>query len=79
MVRTGPDPVRTVAILDWCHLFEDFIGNLGVSFDEFRTGYVLAYTPKGVKREGWHEIRVEVKKPVPGKLEIRARKGYAGG
>ncbi|HET9372599.1 MAG TPA: VWA domain-containing protein [Vicinamibacterales bacterium] len=44
--------------------------------DEFRTGYVLAYTPRGVKRGGWHEITVDVKR---GKPEIRARKGYAGG
>lgn len=47
--------------------------------DEFRTGYVLAYSPKGVRRGGWHEITVEVRKAVPGKVEIRARKGYAGG
>ena len=61
----------------------DLRGSIGEAFraliDEFRTGYVLAYTPKGVKRGGWHEIVVDVKKAVPGKVEIRARKGYAGG
>ena len=45
--------------------------------DEFRTSYVLRYTPEGVKREGWHELDVRVTKP--GAVTIRARKGYFGG
>ena len=45
--------------------------------DEFRTSYVLRYTPEGVKREGWHELDVRVSKP--GAVTIRARKGYFGG
>ena len=61
----------------------DLTRSIGEAFraliDEFRSGYVLAYTPKGVSRGGWHEIAVEIKKQVPGKVEIRARKGYAGG
>ena len=44
-------------------------------FAAFRTGYVLRYSPQGVKREGWHEIAVTIPK-VPG-AEIRARRGYA--
>jgi hypothetical protein len=36
-----------VGLIDWCHLVEDFIGNLGVSFDELRTSFrgswILAY------------------------------------
>ena len=57
MVPVSSRPVRTVAIFDWCHLFEDFIGNLGVSFDEFRTdfrgswifGYMDALSKAGVR------------------------------
>jgi VWFA-related protein len=45
--------------------------------DEFRTSYVLRFIPEGVKREGWHELDVQVTKP--GAVTIRARKGYFGG
>jgi glycosyltransferase involved in cell wall biosynthesis len=31
--------VPTVALFDWCHLLEDFLDNLGVSFDKFRTAF----------------------------------------
>jgi VWFA-related protein len=44
--------------------------------DEFRTKYLLQYTPSGVAREGWHEITVGVKGK---KFTVRARKGYEGG
>jgi VWFA-related protein len=40
---------------------------------ELKTRYLLTYTPSGVAQEGWHEIRIELKK---GKAEIRARRGY---
>ena len=46
-------------------------------FQTFRSGYVLYYTPRGVARPGWHELSVTVTKP--GKYEVHARKGYAGG
>ncbi len=44
--------------------------------DEFRTKYLLRYTPAGVNREGWHDISVRVKGK---KFTVRARKGYEGG
>jgi VWFA-related protein len=44
---------------------------------EYRTSYVLQYTPTGVTREGWHELTVRVKRP--GRLQVVARKGYFGG
>ena len=44
--------------------------------DEFRTKYLLQYTPSGVTREGWHDITVRVKGK---KFTVRARKGYEGG
>jgi VWFA-related protein len=42
--------------------------------DEFRSGYVLRYAPRGVATRGWHEITVRVKRP--GRYEVRARRGY---
>ena len=44
--------------------------------DEFRTKYLLQYTPSGVSREGWHDITVRVKGR---NVTVRARKGYEGG
>jgi VWFA-related protein len=46
------------------------------ALDDFRSAYVLTYTPAGVDRAGWHDITVRMKK---GKYTIRARKGYDGG
>ena len=44
------------------------------ALDDFRTTYVLHFTPTGVPREGFHELRVEVKGRA--NLDIRARRGY---
>jgi hypothetical protein len=43
---------------------------------DFRTGYVLRYSPQGVVRRGWHEIGVKLTKR--GNFEVHARKGYEG-
>jgi VWFA-related protein len=41
--------------------------------DDYRQSYVLYFTPEGVSREGWHELKVEV----PARsYTIRARAGY---
>jgi VWFA-related protein len=45
-------------------------------FDDFRRSYVLHYSPEGVPREGWHQLRVEVP---AGKYTVNARSGYFGG
>lgn len=45
--------------------------------DEFRSSYVLHYTPRGVDRAGWHELKVTMAQP--GSFDIRARKGYDAG
>ena len=44
------------------------------AFDDFRQSYVLRYTPTGVARGGWHELKVEVARP--GTFTVRARRGY---
>lgn len=43
---------------------------------DFRTSYVLRYTPRGVPLPGWHELRVQVNRP--GSFTVRARQGYEG-
>lgn len=40
---------------------------------EFRTRYLLAYTPRGVSRTGWHKLDVRVKNK---SATIRTRPGY---
>jgi VWFA-related protein len=44
------------------------------AFDDFRQSYILRYTLTGVKREGWHDVAVKVRKP--GSLTVRSRRGY---
>ena len=46
------------------------------AFEDFRQSYILRYTPAGVARPGWHDIKVGV--PGQGRLTIRARRGYFG-
>ena len=41
--------------------------------EEFRTRYVLRYTPRGVERKGWHRLDVRVKGR---SAKILVRKGY---
>lgn len=42
--------------------------------EDFRSAYVLRYTPRGVDAPGWHELAVSVTRP--GSYAVRARKGY---
>jgi VWFA-related protein len=44
-------------------------------FKDFRQNYLLHYTPQGVKRPGWHELRVSI--PASPGYTIHARSGYA--
>jgi Ca-activated chloride channel family protein len=41
--------------------------------DQFRSSYVLFFTPTGVERLGSHTLEVRVKRP---KVDVRARRGY---
>ena len=43
------------------------------ALEEMRARYLLTYTPAGVKRPGWHEIRVRLN---VGRADITARPGY---
>jgi VWFA-related protein len=46
------------------------------ALDEFRTGYVLWYTPTGVPQPGWHTVDVRVTNR---RYTVRARSGYDTG
>jgi VWFA-related protein len=48
----------------------------GNVLQDFRTGYVLRYSPQGVARRGWHDIGLKLTKR--GNFEVHARKGYEG-
>ena len=50
------------------------LGTFRQTFENFRTNYILRYTPRGVTREGWHAI--EVKVPRFRDYKVSARKGY---
>jgi len=41
--------------------------------ENFRTSYVLRYSPKGVPTRGWHEVQVRTRNS---KYSVRARRGY---
>lgn len=47
-----------------------------MALQNFRTSYVLRYTPQGVSTTGWHDVSVRVKSS--SKYSIRARRGYWG-
>jgi len=52
----------------------DAARDLEAIVDDFRSSYLLQYTPHGVSTEGWHEVRVRVTRL--GRYQIRARTGY---
>ncbi len=58
----------------------DTTGNLPRAFDdilqEFRTRYLITYSPRGVDTPGWHTIDVKVKGR---RADVRARRGYERG
>jgi len=43
------------------------------TLEDFRTSYVLRYTPTGVAADGWHDLEVKVR---GGPYKVRARPGY---
>jgi VWFA-related protein len=59
------------------HFGTNVVGAFDRVFEDFRSSYVLRYTPARVAARGWHEL--DVKTTRPGKLTLRARRGYFGG
>ena len=52
---------------------EDVSSTFRRVLEQFRTSYVLYFTPTGVDRQGSHTLEVRVKNA---KAEVRARRGY---
>ncbi len=59
--------------------FNDALGAFKRVVDDFRQSYVLRYTLKGLKREGWHTLKVLLTKPNARGYTVSSRKGYFGG
>jgi VWFA-related protein len=55
---------------------EDLTATFRRALDEFRSSYVLYFTPKGVERGGYHELTVTV--PQNKAYTVRTRRGYWG-
>lgn len=66
--------VRTGGQLFWIDPSAPMSDAFRIALDEFRTSYVLRYTPSGQLAPGWHEVNVAVK---GGPYNVRARKGYS--
>ncbi|HKW03628.1 MAG TPA: VWA domain-containing protein [Vicinamibacterales bacterium] len=67
---------RTGGQLFWMDIAAPIGDAFKNAIEDFRTSYVLRYSPKGVTRAGWHDLSVRV---TSGTYEVRARKGYSGG
>jgi Ca-activated chloride channel family protein len=73
-----PEFLRELSRLTGGSLLEvDSTRDLGEAFvrllREFRQRYLLSYSPRGVAPEGWHELRVTVKRR---RATVAARAGY---
>jgi VWFA-related protein len=79
----GPDrgALRSIAERTGGALYETRPGDaLPATFkrllDDFRTGYVLSFSPTGVSASGWHDLQVHAKNS---SYAVKARAGYNGG
>jgi Ca-activated chloride channel family protein len=76
-----PDFLRELSRLTGGSLLEvDSARDLGGAFvrlfQEFRQRYLLSFAPRGVASDGWHELKVTVKRR---RATVSARVGYAAG
>jgi len=49
------------------------------AIEQFRSSYVLRFTPTGVKREGWHTLDVKATYPRAKGARVSFRQRYFGG
>ncbi len=66
---TGGSLLEVESIQDLGRVFLDIL-------EEFRHRYLLTYSPTGVSRDGWHQLKIRVKNH---KAKILARSGYFSG
>ncbi len=71
---TGETGGRVVPVAPWD---SDVASTFRRVLSEFRSCYVLRFTPRGVDRGGYHVLTVRVRRTE--QLEVRARRGYFGG
>jgi VWFA-related protein len=75
--KTSPF-LRRIASATGGRVLDAAAGDLAATFaailEEFRTRYVLSYTPTGVARKGWHRVAVRVKDR---SAQVTVRDGYA--
>jgi hypothetical protein len=55
----------------------DTTQDLTAIIEDYRTSYVLQYTPRATPAPGWHELRVRVTRA--GRFDVRAKHGYEVG
>jgi len=55
---------------------EDLAASFLRILDEFRYRYLVSFTPSGVAKGGWHDLRVRVRRS---RVDVRARPGYQAG
>jgi hypothetical protein len=68
LIKTAGKVFRTVE--------PDLAGRLKTRLAQLRSGYVITYTPTGVKRDGgWHNVEVRLADPSRGRV-IQSRAGY---
>ena len=63
---------RALKISSTSNLRQTFVDIL----DEFRHRYLISYSPRGVSKDGWHNLRVRVKGR---EVKVNARAGYHAG
>ena len=75
---TPLDPIarETGGAIVWISGNADLTRTFRRLLDEFRTTYVLHFTPRGVERAGYHTLQVKVK---GSDARVTARRGYFGG
>jgi VWFA-related protein len=76
-----PDFLDELATLTGGRLHEvgwndDLSDTFRAILDEFRYRYLVTYTPKGVAKDGWHQLDVRVNRSG---ARVKARPGYQGG
>ena len=52
---------------------EDIESRFLEALKEFKSRYLITYTPKGVDTTGWHALQVQVKRKG---AQVAARRGY---
>jgi Ca-activated chloride channel homolog len=68
--QTGGRPIEIESTRSLSKTFLEILG-------EFRDRYLLSYVPRGVTRQGWHEVTVKISGR--GRAVVKARPGYVAG